>query len=104
MKMSRVYLSKIQLLFALQIIAFAVAVISAPGSLAKSGSTQPAESKKAGVELTEGTTSDPYKQTLNEVVAPSYQTPTPQASKIRQEIMDDLEHKSEPEPFCYYPI
>lgn len=104
MKSSRASLSRIQLLFAIQISSAAVVFCLTPACLAESGSTAPAESKQAGVELTTGQTGDQYTQTLNEVIAPSYETPTPRASKIRAEIMDNLMHKSEPEPFCYYPI
>jgi hypothetical protein len=47
---------------------------------------------------------DKRMQLLNEVVAPPTQKKSPTAAKVKEEIMDDLNNKSEPEPLCYYPI
>lgn len=41
---------------------------------------------------------------LDEVIASPKQAVSSEGTKVRAEIMDDLEHHSEPEPFCYYPI
>jgi hypothetical protein len=79
-----------------------LALCLAPAGLAKTTDAPVVESKTAGVEVSEST--DKRTRLLNQVVAPSYQTPTPEAAKVRQEIMDDLEHKSEAEPMSYYPI
>lgn len=61
------------------------------------------KSKTAGVEVTEST-GDKQTKLLDELIAPSYKPKSPEAAKLKEDIMYELEHKTEPEPFCYYPI
>jgi hypothetical protein len=80
---------------------FATAAQSKETDSANSSSNQ-AASKAGKVEVSEST--DKRMRTLDEVIAPSYVTISPESAKLKKEIMDDMDNKSEAEPMCYYPI
>jgi hypothetical protein len=102
MRNVRGFISKVLGLVALSSAFAALSGSLVPASAEVLANAPEDQSKKAAVEVTEG--NDKRMQTLNEVVAPSYQKISPESAKVKEEIMDDLEHNSEPEPFCYYPI
>ncbi|PWU02756.1 MAG: hypothetical protein C5B53_01295 [Candidatus Melainabacteria bacterium] len=102
MKLSKAHSGKIQAFLAVQVVAV---ISSLSPSLAEElvAENTATKSKAAGVEVTE-TTTDKRTQLLNELIAPSYQPKSPEAAKLKEDVIYEMEHKTEAEPFCYYPI
>jgi hypothetical protein len=102
MNLTKTHSAKVQAFLAVQI---AAVIGSISPSLAEEAIAENTvtKSKTAGVEVTE-TNADKRTQLLNELIAPSYQQKSPEAAKLKEDILYEMEHKTEKEPFLYYPI
>jgi hypothetical protein len=102
MKLSKAHSIKVQAFLAVQIVAVigSISPSLAEEAIAENTTTK---SKAAGVEVTE-TATDKRTQLLDQLIAPSYQQKTPEAAKLKEDLIYEMEHKNEAEPFCYYPI